>query len=113
MTESGTETGTGGCRLLHTMIRVRDLDRSIQFYTGLLGMRLLRRTDYESGRFTLAFVGYGDEATGAVKVLRTVIAFECGAVVNPEHLRNQVEGGLAMGLGGALVFLVGILIGSS
>ena len=53
-------------RLLHTMIRVGDLDRSIEFYTKVLGMRLLRRRDYESGRFTNAFVGYEDESTGAV-----------------------------------------------
>jgi lactoylglutathione lyase len=45
------------------MIRVRDLDRSIDFYTRLLGMTLLRRKDYPSGEFTLAFVGYGDEAS--------------------------------------------------
>jgi lactoylglutathione lyase len=48
-------------RLLHTMIRVRDLEKSIDFYTRHLGMKLLRRKDYPSGRFTLAFVGYGDE----------------------------------------------------
>jgi lactoylglutathione lyase len=48
-------------RLLHTMLRVGDLERSITFYTELLGMRLLRRKDYPAGRFTLAFVGYGDE----------------------------------------------------
>ncbi len=48
-------------RLLHTMLRVRDLDRSIEFYTKYLGMKLLRKKDYEGGRFTLAFVGYGDE----------------------------------------------------
>jgi len=53
-------------RLLHTMIRVFDLDRSIDFYTRQLGMSLLRRTDYEGGRFTLAFVGYGAEAETAV-----------------------------------------------
>jgi lactoylglutathione lyase len=53
-------------RLLHTMIRVFDLEKSIDFYTRLLGMKLLRRKDYESGRFTLAFVGYGDEAEHAV-----------------------------------------------
>ena len=53
-------------RLLHTMIRVFDLEKSIDFYTRLLGMTLLRRTDYEGGRFTLAFVGYGDEADTAV-----------------------------------------------
>ena len=53
-------------RLLHTMIRVRDLDRSIDFYTRLLGMQVLRRKDYPGGNFTLAFVGYGDEADNAV-----------------------------------------------
>ena len=53
-------------RLLHTMIRVGDLDRSIDFYTGVLGMKLLRRRDYPDGKFTLAFVGYGDEADHAV-----------------------------------------------
>ena len=53
-------------RLLHTMIRVRDLDRALAFYTQLLGMRLLRKTDFPGGRFTLAFVGYEEEAEGAV-----------------------------------------------
>jgi lactoylglutathione lyase len=48
-------------RLLHTMIRTGDLDRSIDFYTQVLGMKLLRRQDYPEGKFTLAFVGYGDE----------------------------------------------------
>ena len=48
-------------RMLHTMIRVGNLERSLQFYCEILGMRLLRRKDYESGRFTLAFVGYGAE----------------------------------------------------
>ena len=53
-------------RLLHTMLRVFDLEKSIDFYTRLLGMKLLRRTDYEGGRFTLAFVGYGEEANTTV-----------------------------------------------
>jgi len=53
-------------RVLHTMIRVGDLERSIRFYTEVLGMRLLRRKDYPDGRFTLAFVGYGDETEHAV-----------------------------------------------
>ncbi|MDQ6966301.1 MAG: lactoylglutathione lyase [Mariprofundaceae bacterium] len=53
-------------RMLHTMLRVGELERSLAFYTGLLGMRLLRRKDYPGGRFTLAFVGYCDEADGAV-----------------------------------------------
>ncbi len=48
-------------RMLHTMLRVGDLDRSLAFYCDVLGMRLLRKTDYPSGRFTLAFVGYGEE----------------------------------------------------
>ena len=53
-------------RLLHTMLRVVDLERSLTFYTEVLGMRLLRRKDYPDGRFTLAFVGYGDESDTAV-----------------------------------------------
>ncbi len=53
-------------RILHTMIRVGDLDRSISFYTEVLGMKLLRRKDYPDGRFTLAFVGYGEESETAV-----------------------------------------------
>jgi len=47
-------------RILHTMIRVGDLDRSIAFYTEVLGMKLLSRKDYPDGKFTLAFVGFGD-----------------------------------------------------
>ena len=53
-------------RILHTMLRVGDLQRSIDFYTGVLGMKLLRRKDYPDGKFTLAFVGYGDESEHAV-----------------------------------------------
>ncbi len=53
-------------RLLHTILRVVDLDHSIAFYTEVLGMRLLRRHDYPEGKFTLAFVGYQDESEGAV-----------------------------------------------
>jgi lactoylglutathione lyase len=52
---------TGRFRMLHTMIRVMDLEKSLAFYTGPLGMKLLRRKDYPDGKFTLAFVGYGDE----------------------------------------------------
>lgn len=53
-------------RVLHTMIRVGDLERSLDFYSNVLGMKILRRKDYETGRFTLAFVGYGDESSNAV-----------------------------------------------
>ena len=53
-------------RILHTMLRVGDLDRSLRFYCDVLGMRLLRRSDHPGGRFTLAFVGYGAEDQTAV-----------------------------------------------
>jgi len=53
-------------RVLHTMIRVGDLERSLKFYTDVLGMKLLRQKDYPDGKFTLAFVGYGPESEHAV-----------------------------------------------
>lgn len=53
-------------RIIHTMLRVGDLERSLNFYTDVLGMRLLRRHDYPEGKFTLAFVGYGDESDTTV-----------------------------------------------
>ncbi|MGQ9869292.1 lactoylglutathione lyase [Leptodesmis sp.] len=53
-------------RLLHTMLRVGNLERSLDFYCNLLGMKLLRRKDYPGGEFTLAFVGYGDESDHTV-----------------------------------------------
>lgn len=53
-------------RLLHTMLRVGDLDKSLDFYTRVLGMQLLRKNDYPEGKFTLAFVGYGPESEQAV-----------------------------------------------
>ncbi len=53
-------------RVLHTMLRVGDLDRSLKFYTDVLGMKLLRKKDYPDGQFTLAFVGYGAESEQAV-----------------------------------------------
>jgi lactoylglutathione lyase len=53
-------------RLLHTMLRVGNLDKSIAFYTDILGMKLLRRSDNEEYQYTLAFVGYGDEANNTV-----------------------------------------------
>ncbi|HIJ23137.1 MAG: lactoylglutathione lyase [Gammaproteobacteria bacterium] len=53
-------------RILHTMLRVGDLDQSIQFYTEVLGMKLLRQKDYPDGKFTLAFLGYGEENDNTV-----------------------------------------------
>jgi lactoylglutathione lyase len=53
-------------RLMHTMIRVNDLDQSLKFYCAQLGMKLLRKNDFPGGEFTLAFVGYGDVADTAV-----------------------------------------------
>ena len=53
-------------RLLHTMLRVGNLDKSLSFYQNVLGMKLLRKNDFPEGRFTLAFIGYGDEANNTV-----------------------------------------------
>ena len=53
-------------RILHTMLRVGDLNKSLQFYTEVLGMKLLRQKDYPDGEFTLAFIGYGDESDNTV-----------------------------------------------
>jgi lipid-A-disaccharide synthase len=63
---SKTVPGADKFRFLHTMIRVRDLDASLNFYTNLLGMKVLRKRDYPTGKFTLAFVGYGDETSNTV-----------------------------------------------
>lgn len=79
-------------RLLHTMLRVVDLDKSIAFYTEVLGMRLLRRKDYPEGRFTLAFVGYGDEAENSVIELThnwDTNAYDLGNAFG--HLAVEVE----------------------
>ncbi len=79
-------------RILHTMLRVGDLERSLRFYTEVLGMRLLRRNDYPDGRFTLAFVGYQDEAEGAVLELTYnwgVDRYELGTAYG--HVALEVE----------------------
>lgn len=79
-------------RMLHTMLRVGDLERSIDFYTQVLGMRLLRRKDYPEGRFTLAFVGYGDESTHTVLELTYnwgVAAYELGTAYG--HIAIEVD----------------------
>jgi lactoylglutathione lyase len=57
-----------GSRLAYTMIRVRDLARSLAFYTGPLGMKLFRRQEFPEGRFTLAFVGYGEEGSTTIEL---------------------------------------------
>jgi lactoylglutathione lyase len=79
-------------RILHTMIRVGHLDRSIDFYTRVLGMQLLRRQDYPQGQFTLAFVGYRPESESAVIELTYnwgVDRYELGNAFG--HLAVEVE----------------------
>jgi lactoylglutathione lyase len=79
-------------RILHTMLRVADLEKSLAFYTGVLGMRLLRRNDYPEGKFTLAFVGFEDEASSAVIELTHnwgVDKYELGNAFG--HIAIQVE----------------------
>lgn len=61
-----TSPNSANFRVMHTMIRVRDLDASLKFYTRHLNMELLRKKDYPEGRFSLAFVGYGPEINHAV-----------------------------------------------
>lgn len=79
-------------RILHTMLRVGDLDKSIAFYSDVLGMKLLRRSDYPEGKFTLAFVGYQDEAAGAVLELTYnwgVSSYDIGNAYG--HIAIEVE----------------------
>ncbi len=83
-------------RILHTMLRVVDLERSLSFYIDVLGMRLLRRTDYPDGKFTLAFVGFNDEASGAVIELTHnwgVEEYELGNAYG--HIAIEVEDAFA------------------
>jgi lactoylglutathione lyase len=79
-------------RLLHTMLRTGDLDRAIAFYTEVLGMKLLRRKDYPEGKFTLAFIGYGDEADNTVIELTYnwgVSQYEAGTAYG--HIAIEVD----------------------
>ncbi|MGB5650860.1 MAG: lactoylglutathione lyase [Sedimenticolaceae bacterium] len=79
-------------RILHTMLRTGDLERSIDFYTGVLGMRLLRRKDYPDGKFTLAFLGYGDESDNTVVELTYnwgVDSYEIGTAYG--HIAIEVD----------------------
>ncbi len=83
-------------RILHTMLRVGNLDRSVDFYTNVLGMRLLRKRDYPDGRFTLAFVGYEDEADSAVIELThnwDTASYELGTAYG--HIALQVDNAAA------------------
>lgn len=79
-------------RLLHTMLRVGDLPRSIDFYTQILGMTLLRQQEYPEGKFTLAFLGYGDESNNTVLELTYnwgVESYEIGSGFG--HLAIEVD----------------------
>ena len=79
-------------RILHTMLRVGDLDLAIAFYTEVLGMKLLRRNDYPEGKYTLAFVGYGEEKDSAVLELTYnwgVSSYELGSAYG--HIAIQVD----------------------
>ncbi len=79
-------------RILHTMLRVGDLDKSIAFYTDLLGMKQLRRKDYPEGKFTLAFIGYQDEADGTAIELTynwDVSAYDLGNAYG--HIAIEVD----------------------
>ncbi len=79
-------------RILHTMLRVGDLDTSIAFYTDVLGMKLLRRKDYAEGKYTLAFIGYQDEKGGAVLELTYnwgVTSYELGTAYG--HIAIEVD----------------------
>ena len=78
-------------RMLHTMLRVADLDRSLTFYTEVLGMTLLRRREYPGGRFTLAFVGYGPETE------QTVLELTCNWDTDSYTLGNAY-GHIALGV---------------
>ena len=79
-------------RILHTMLRTGDLERSIKFYTEILGMKLLRRQDYPNGQFTLAFLGYGDESDHTVIELTYnwgVDRYEMGTAYG--HIASEVD----------------------
>lgn len=79
-------------RLLHTMLRVTDLQKSISFYTDILGMKLLRRKDFPDGKFTLAFLGYGDESENTVLELThnwDTHSYEMGSAYG--HIAVEVE----------------------
>jgi len=79
-------------RLLHTMLRVGDMDRSVQFYTQVMGMKLLRKHDNEEYKYTLAFIGYQDESEGTVLELTYnwgVSEYDLGSAYG--HIAIEVE----------------------
>jgi len=79
-------------RILHTMIRVGDLEKSVSFYTEVLGMKLLRKKDYEEGKFTLAFLGFGDESEhSAIELTHNwdTSSYEMGSAFG--HIAIEVE----------------------
>ena len=79
-------------RILHTMLRVKNLEKSLAFYTDVLGMKLLRKKDYPEGKFTLAFVGFADESEQAVLELTynwDVHEYELGNAFG--HIAIQVD----------------------
>ena len=106
-------------RILHTMLRVGDLDKSITFYTEVLGMQLLRRNDYPAGKFTLAFLGYQDEREGAVIELTYnwgVDSYELGTAYG--HIAIEVDDAyqaceLVRQRGGKVIRAAGPMQGSS
>ena len=85
------EVGLGGARILHAMFRVADLERSIDFYGRKLGMHTLRREDFDQGRFTLVFLGYGPEETGTV--LELTYNWD-----RPDYTHGTAFGHLALGV---------------
>jgi lactoylglutathione lyase len=64
--DSASKAAAGNARMLHTMLRVFDLDKSLDFYSRLMGMKVLRKREVPDGKYTLAFVGYGDESDSTV-----------------------------------------------
>jgi lactoylglutathione lyase len=81
-------------QFLHTMLRVKDLDKSLDFYTGHLGMKLLRKIDFPSGEFTLAFIGYGGEST------HTVVELTHNWGQEEDYAHGNAFGHLAVGVNG-------------
>ena len=79
-------------RILHTMLRVGDLDKSIDFYVNRLGMNLLRKKDYPHGKFTLAFVGYGPEKENTIirdKLAKSNLIAD--SIANPKVMEQKIN----------------------